>query len=58
MIVLLSKHIESLGLPVNSRLVFRRLAIHALSNLNKRISDRAGNGVALSTMTPGESMTT
>jgi M6 family metalloprotease-like protein len=33
-------------------------AIQALSNLNKIISDRAGNGVPLSTMTPGESITT
>jgi M6 family metalloprotease-like protein len=32
-------------------------AIQALSNLNKIISDRAGNGVPLSTMTPGESIT-
>jgi M6 family metalloprotease-like protein len=33
-------------------------AIQALSNLNKIISDRAGNGAPLSTMTPGESITT
>jgi M6 family metalloprotease-like protein len=33
-------------------------AIQALSNLNKIIPDRAGNAAPLSTMTPGESITT
>jgi M6 family metalloprotease-like protein len=33
-------------------------AIQALSNLNKIVPDRAGNAAPLSTMTPGESITT
>ena len=33
-------------------------AIKVLSNLNKIVPDRAGNAVPLSTMTPGESITT
>jgi len=33
-------------------------AIQALSNLNKIVPDRAGNAVPISTMTPGESITT
>ena len=33
-------------------------AIKALSNLRKIIPDRAGNAAPLSTMTPGESVTT
>lgn len=33
-------------------------AIKVLSNLNKMVSDKAGNGVPIATLTPGESFTT